>query len=317
MQFTALVQVTPVSRAPRAALRTLTETARRLRRMPGFHGLQAFRAMDSSDALLLLVDWESEETLRAALAREEARGLPERAARWGMRLQPVRVLAGTFDRRLGCQPSAVTLLRFSRGEPSPVRASRDNDFALQSLAAPGSLRLHGARSEDGAASVCRIDFDMEDGLWHFLQSPLRGQWSARAEAGLEEETWAINLPRLEYGLPGDARPSRRLPRKPLDSLCVEYSLDEEAGTAWIRLQGRVDAHNSARCERLCELLLGNGCRRLEVDVSDLTRISPDALAMLARTARGLKERGGQFVLTDNEERVKRVTRSRHLATSVR
>jgi hypothetical protein len=39
--------------------------------------------------------------------------------------------------------------------------------------------------------------------------------------------------------------------------------------------------------------------------------------MLTRTARELKDSGGQFVLVDNEERVRRVTRSKHLQTSVR
>ncbi len=317
MHFTALVQLAPVSRAPRPALALLVRTLRRLRVLPGFRRWQTFRAMDASDALVLAVDWESEESLREALRHAGLQTLPERLERWGMRCGPVRILESAFDRSLGLQSSVATLARLSTGEDSPALATRDSELGLQALAAPGSTRVRGGRSAaEGDTALCRIDFDTEDGIWHFLQSPLRRRWSARAEAGLENETWAINLPRLEAAAQDGERAVRRVPET-RSSLCVEYGFADAERSAWIRLQGRVDARGSARCEHLCNLLLRSGCRRLEVDVSDLARISPDALAMLARTARALKERGGQFVLTDNEERVKRVTRCRHLAASVR
>ncbi len=85
----------------------------------------------------------------------------------------------------------------------------------------------------------------------------------------------------------------------------------------LQFQGRIDAAGSLRGEKICHALIARGYRRLVVDVSGLLVVSADALAMLTRTARHLKERNGEFVLIDNEERVRRVTRSKHLASSVR
>ena len=61
-----------------------------------------------------------------------------------------------------------------------------------------------------------------------------------------------------------------------------------------------------------ELLLQAG--RLLLEYNESTR---EIHRALTRTARTLKERGGQFVLTDDVERVKRVTRFQLLESSVR
>jgi anti-anti-sigma factor len=321
MQTTALFRVTPATpsdpAARQAAIRMLLEGVRRARQIGGFRHWQAFRVMGATDALLVVADWDSPEARKAALADGEIRERLAGVSALGLTLSPATLLSPSYDRRFTRQAGAATLLRLSRTKSAPVRIARESDFALQALAAPGAIRLCGAAAENGSLAVCRIDFDTEDGIWHFLESPLCNRWSQWAREGEEEETWAINLPRLGQHLPPSARTSRRETGRPRNALSVEFSVSEDKQSARIRLQGHVDARSSARCEKLCGILLGDGCRHLELDVSGLTSISADALGMLARTARRLKERGGQFVLIDNEERVKRVTRIKHLENSVR
>lgn len=299
------------------ALRALLGAARRAAALPGFRRWQTFRALGARDALLVLVDWDSPTELWAALADPGLLRLREHAAALGFHVGPARELTGSFDRQLGEGSAAATLLRVSTAAaPLPGAAARDNHLALQALAAPGTVRAAGARAESGLA-VCRLDFDTDDALWHFLQSPLRLRWSAAAEEDRESEAWALNLPRLEYSRT-DPPPRRELGMLRQDSrLALQYSVSDDRREACIWLQGRVDARGALWCERLIRGLLAEGCLRLRVDVSGLAAISPEALAMLTGAARELKERAGQFALVDNEARVKRVTRSRHLHASVR
>lgn len=281
--------------------------------MPGFRRWQTFRAMDATDALLLVVDWESQATLVNALRDPQVQLLTEQACRAGMTVLPPCPLVRSFDRQLSGEPSVATLLRVSQSEqPSDEAESRDSLLALQALAAPGSTRLYGARAKDGLTAVCLIDFDTEDGIWHFLDSPLRKNWSHRAGEQDEQETWALNLPRLEYRQEA-SRPAAELAIPARQSaLSVQLSVSEDSTEAHICLQGRVDAHGSALSEKFFRTLIADGCLRLEVDVSGLSGISAEAVGMLTRTARYLKECGGQFVLVDNETRVRKVTRSKHL-----
>jgi anti-anti-sigma factor len=196
-------------------------------------------------------------------------------------------------------------------------SARDSDLALKAMAAPGSTRLYGAHAGDGSLGLCRIDFDTEDGIWHFLESPLRRAWSARCEEGAEEECWAINLPRLDYERPPAWDVPADLGLPPRHHLNVELAFTNEGRWARLRFQGRIDDLGLRRCECLCQAIMDHGCERLEVDVSGLSSISTEALLMLAQAARRLKQAGSQFVLIDNEERVRRVTRSKHLEASLR
>jgi len=298
-------------------MRALLNASRRIRCFPGFRRWQTFRTLGADDALLLTLDWDSAEGVRAAVDHPDIRRYLDQAAGWGFRIEPPVILQASFDRQLSRETSVVSLLRLSHS-PSPRKgaAARDSDFALQALAAPGSTRLYGAREQGGGTAVCRIDFDTDDGVWHFLQSPQREAWSAWARDGFEEEVWALNLPRLECYRPLIGIPRTR-PTKPEGSLSVQFSVSEDRTAAYIWLQGRVDARGSGWCDRLCEIILGDGCERLEVDVSGLTEMSAELVSMLTRTARNLKSTGGQFVLIDNETRFNRVTRSRHLETSMR
>jgi anti-anti-sigma factor len=252
------------------------------------------------------------------LEDDEVRQVLASAADWGMRVTSLDVLTPSFDRCLAGVEAVATLLRFTASnEPTADAANRDCDLALQALAAPGSTRLYGARHADGRLAVCRIDFDTEDGIWHFLESPLRKMWSAHAGQQHEAETWALNLPRLEYRRPGTRDAVAHPARNRQDSLSVQLHVQPNTGCAQVRLEGRVDARGSTLSERFFQALISDGYQRLEVDVSGLTGISAEALRMLTRAARALKARGGQFVLVDNEARVRRVTRSRHLETSLR
>jgi anti-anti-sigma factor len=316
MQVTALIRIyrSPGGTPPRA-IRTLLRAARRIRSKRGFLRWQTFRTMDASDTLLVLLDWASGDALREADLDRELPSLRAGAEACGLEVGPAEVLPASFERRLSYDESVSTLLRLSRIPAArPHSPARDNDMALQALAAPGSTRLSGARNKGGTTAICRIDFDSEDGVWHFLESPLRRSWTSRAAHEEEHEVWALNLPRLEYEAGPEAMDC--LPRRD-DTLNVQLNVDEAKRTAELRLHGCVDAHGSAQCEKLCQVLMQDGCEQLMVDVSELKSISPLALDMLARTARLLKARGGTFTLLDNAARVKRVTRSKHLQLSVR
>jgi anti-anti-sigma factor len=235
-----------------------------------------------------------------------------------MQVEPLEVLTSSFDRRFAGVEPVATLLRLTHStQPADDASSRDCDLALQAMAAPGSTRLYGARRTDGQTAVCRIDFDTEDGIWHFLESPLRKMWSAHAGQQRESETWALNLPRLEYRRVLDEPLHRPTLKHDQGSLSVQLNLSPETGCARVRLEGRVDSHCSTLSEKFFQALVSDGCNRLEVDVSGLTSISAEAVGMLTRAARSLKARGGHFILVDNEERVRRVTRTRHLETSLR
>lgn len=318
MQATVLVRIIPAEPASRPAVRALLRTAARIREQRGFLRWQTFRAMDATGALLLLIDWDCAESLALALGDGEIQHVLTAAAGWGMQISHVETLRHSFDRSLAGVDTVATLLRLTASNDSTVDATnRDCDLALQALAAPGSTRLYGARGADGQTAVCRIDFDTEDGIWHFLESPLRKMWSAHAGRQRETETWALNLPRLEYRRLPEQRPSASPARPRQDSLSVHLQFQNDTGCAQVRLEGRVDSHGSTLSEKFFQALISDGCQRLEVDVSGLSGISADALRMLTRAARSLKARGGHFVLVDNEERVRRVTRTRHLETSIR
>jgi anti-anti-sigma factor len=318
MQVTVLVRITPAVPAPRAALRAFVSLARRLNKRPGFHRLQTFKAMDATGDIMVLIDWDSADCLAATLHEEGIYPLLAEAAAWGYQIAPPEVLAPTFDRRLTGVETVATLLRLTAcSEPATDAASRDCDLALQAMAAPGSTRLYGARRMDGRTALCRIDFDTEDGIWHFLESPLRRTWSVHAGRNREQETWALNLPRLEFTKSTTDSPRRKPTPLKQENLSVQLQVNTESGSARVRLEGRVGSHGSTLSEKFFQALINDGCRHLEVDVSGLSSMSAEAVGMLTRAARSLKARGGHFVLVDNEERVKRVTRCRHLETSLR
>lgn len=315
MHVTALVQVRP-SVPPaqrRRAIRTLLRAARHARALPGFRRWQTFRTMDASDALLILVDWESRQALRRALDDPALRQLLAEASCLGLQIEGPEALHPEYDRQLVRRDAVVSLLRLGRLPHGDAEAAeRDRHLALRALSAAGSIRLVGARSEDGRTSACRIDFETYDGIWEFLRSPLKESWSELADQSGEREAWGINLPALQFS------PARKSSRKPAgtggdappDRLGVEMELSEDRRSACLRFFGRVDGSGAAYCEKLCQLLLAEGIVQLEVDVSGLHVVSPEALEMLARYARRLREQGGRFVLVDHEARVRQVTRTR-------
>lgn len=311
MQCTALVRLAPRGHSSRRLLRTLNGALRRVRTLAGFRRWQTFRSLEAPEEWVVAVDWDSGTAARAAVADPVLREWAEAVG------AQVELLHHTFDRQLGRWDSVATLLRVCRTDRAvPPPDGHDSDFALRALAAPGSVRLSGARTGAGTTSICRIDFDTEDGLWHFLESPLCRAWSRKAAENSEAELWGLNLPRLEVVRASDRHPARKCSARPRKTLSLELAFHEENQHARVRLEGVVDNHGSELSERFCHALIQNGCQRLEVDVSGLEQVSAQALGMLTRAARSVKDRGGEFVLIDNEQRVNRVTRSRNLASSL-
>jgi anti-anti-sigma factor len=316
MHHSTFVRIEPLRRPPRAALRALVRAAARVRALPGFRQWRTFRAMDPSNALLVMVEWEAEHEPGDEALRRIAEPLRSREEHWRVRVGKVERLHAAFDRRLGGGFCPASLLRVASRSRAGILP--DDDFALRALAAPGSVRHYGAANAAGTLSVCRVDFETEDGLWHFLESPLRREWSRHAARCGEQETWAINLPRLEYGLTGCSEvafsPAPAAAERTY--LSVQLELSEACDRALLRLFGSVDGRGSVHCERTVRSLLDEGCRILEIDLTGLTHISAEALHMLTRMGRELKHRGGRFVVIDTQERVERVTRMRHLQATV-
>jgi quinol monooxygenase YgiN/anti-anti-sigma regulatory factor len=317
MQTIALVRITPSAPVSPEALRLFRRTAERVRRMPGFRRWQTYRSLSAPDAAFVAVEWTSGRALQAALRELDWARLVARAAALGFQIGSVHRLTRSFDRSWKEQFCEASLLRVG-ASATPVRggASRDNDFALQALAAPGSTRAFGARCNAGQVAICRVDFDSEDALWPFLESPLRKKWTERAEVVREQEVWAINLPRLDFvpALVPDVAPEETAPTQPLK---IQMVISEDGTMVRVKFDGAARGEAARRFERMCETFFGDGSRQLEVDLSGLPDVPPDMLMMLVRTARHLKERGGQFVLIDDEERVKRIARSKHLQQSTR
>jgi anti-anti-sigma regulatory factor len=310
-QATVLISITGAGPATSVGLHTFMQAARKVRKLAGFRRWQTFRVMDASDAILVVLDWESVKSMRQALATlQELTADADARGSYGVSLP--EPLAFSFDRQLVPEEAVATLIRLTRPEATDELAARDSELALKALAAPGTTRIRGARSRRAGTTLCRIDFDTEDGIWHFLDSPLRQRWTAATGT---DETWALNLPRLEFA--GPASPSVHEPLRMLeDSLSVQLAVSDDGHSASIRLQGSVDRRSAELAERFCIGLVNDGCLRLDVDISGLRGISANVLLMLARTARALKDHGGIFTLVDNAERVRRITRGKQLEAAL-
>jgi anti-anti-sigma factor len=309
-EATVLITISPVGRPDRAALRAFLRGVREVRKLSGFRRWQTFRALEAVDALVVVLDWESVKSMRQGLGA--VRELVDDLRRTYPISDP-EPLSLAFDRLLIPEGTIATLVRITHPEGDLDRiAERDSELALKALAAPGTTRVRGARSRSGRVALCRIDFDSEDAIWHFLDSPLRRRWCV--DTG--PEGWALNLPRLEFAnpltLPGSAAGMREME----GSLSVQLAVSDNGEAATIRMLGRVDPGSAELTERFCVGLVRDGCRHLEVNVSDLTGISSNVLLMLARTARALKDEGGSFTLIDNAERVRKITRTKELQAAL-
>jgi len=319
MHASALVRIHPSASAEsKPALRALVETARRIRLTAGFVHWQTFRSLDAPDCYLVLAEWETEEDLRAALAGLAFEALRARAAQSGVTLEAPEVLAGAFERRWVQQEAGAAVLRLTRAASGhAARAAEDHAFALEALAAPGSLALSGFETADGASAACCVELDSEDAIWPLLESSLRKRWATEAKRQGRSELWALNLPRLDYAAPSCPEMDLAALPVPEHGVSIRLTRSDDSGVARVQLQGRFDTEAASRCELLCRGLIAQGCRRLEMDVSGLRSVPEEAVCVLTAVARRLKEQGGQFILIDNAERVRRITRAKHLQASVR
>lgn len=308
-EVTTLVSVRPPERSSRRAFRLFLESVRKLQQIPGFRSIQGFRALDPSDDLFLVLDWNP--TAPGCAMELAVCSLVRQAERMGLELGPLEFLEPAYERTLARTGAVASLLRLAVSD-SPQNASHESGQALKAVAAPGTTRVRGARSDDGSVTISRIDFDTEDGIWPFLDSELRTQW---AHDRLEREAWALNLPHLER-ITQEPDPAEAGISPAEEHLAVQFQWSDDGESADLRLQGNVDRRGCELTERFCTALIHRGCSELRVDVSDLAGISPEALLMLARTARTLKEQGGRFTLIDNDRRVRRITRAKQLESAL-
>lgn len=286
---------------------------RKLRRLPGWQGVQVFKSLGTEDELYALVDFESPEGFSrgqrdalSALSRHE--GLQGR-----LDLFP---LAEAYVRHTAAETASTSLLRLTWGvreTSAPTRLERE--YALQAMAAPGAVRVLGALDGSGDLGCCRVCFVDEDGLWHFYESTWRRKWSRRCSERGERETWALDLPRLSRRAAA-VQPIkvRKSPR--VESLCIRMEFTETTSTVALVLEGTVTDENSAQFQRVCGCVAETGCKILKVDLSSLESITPRAMQVLTETSRRVKALGGALHIVDNADRARRITRSRHLAASV-
>src|SRR4029453_7176520 len=163
MQDSTLTRIRVPGPVSRPDLRTFEAALRNVSRAPGFCYYQTFRGIDATDVILVIMQGERE--ARDPLPAELKKAPPD--------VETVP-LAGAFDLHLLRIRPAASLLRVAEGARSPGAPgeAQDRELALRAMAEPGSIRVAGGRSPRRSLTACRIDFDHEDALWHFLQSPL-------------------------------------------------------------------------------------------------------------------------------------------------
>ncbi|MBI3909831.1 MAG: hypothetical protein HY320_02745 [Armatimonadetes bacterium] len=312
VSLTRLLIPVPVSLP---ALRRYVLVGRQLARQSGCLGWQTYRGIYHTDQVFAVSYWQRQPPDMQGVIGEELLAAVDLSA----------TLPRWFEASFGCETTPASLVRFSR-VPSGAGAeqeARDKDTALRSMAAPGSLRVRLARNVARSVYLCAIDFDTDDALWAFLESPLRRAWTEKALAAGEEETWAINLPRLDFtprpqGLGPLEIPASRTETRfgPLNIVLEQHGRPGSVGTAAVRAHGQLDRRGVPRLERVCRTLAANGCRSLLLDISEL-RVVPEAMADLLRMVRELKQVVDRLELVDNAQRFRHVTRMAHLEQSLR
>src|SRR5262249_49014250 len=153
--------------------------------------------------------------------------------------------------------------------------------------------------------------------WHFLESPLRRQWSGFARGLGQQEVWALNLPRLSLETPIDpvaeeteADPSLAAPAPgwPGASLSLRLAM-VAGGRAEIRLEGRMGSRGAQRLRAVVESLARDGCRRLALDIRALEAVTPEAMAALLTAARRINALGGEVRIVEHGRRFRRSIRA--------
>lgn len=265
--------------------------------------------MDATNAVHVVIDWDYDSDPDALFSPVLIAQVQSEAATLGFAAASPQPLRTAFDRGFLDKPTSASLLRLTFStDPAD---DRENRFALRALAAPGVVRLVGSSARESEQRLCRVEFDSEDSLWSFRDGRLCEDWNeAAGDAG-----WAINLPRLEFHNPSLDLSLRGLTAPEVKGLSVQLQFSHNGRVARMRLQGIVDDRGTAHCERLCRHL-SSDVQRLEVDVSGLSSVPPNTLAVLATAARAIKGCGGEFVLIDNEARVRQVTRTKSLEAAV-
>ena len=84
------------------------------------------------------------------------------------------------------------------------------------------------------------------------------------------------------------------------------------GECWVAIAGELDVPVSERLREQLEALLGEGCRRLTVDLRQTVVIEASGLRVLVEALRELEERGGALVLHTPPGQVYELGRVRRL-----
>lgn len=83
-----------------------------------------------------------------------------------------------------------------------------------------------------------------------------------------------------------------------DGTAVETTehMDEAVGAATVALKGRLDSLEAQGLRDTVRRLISGGCRRMAIDLTDVTFIDSAGLAVLVRTHRELQASGGELTL---------------------
>jgi anti-anti-sigma factor len=315
MAVHALMEVEVVPGRERQVLWAGSRLARRLAERPGFRALRVYRSETCEERLLVLAEWDEWEAVTAAESDIPVAGLliqlQRACARWeGRRLESLFHLQ--LPHRSPSGGMAQTL-RVAAQDAEELPALQ-KQFGLKAMSLPGTIGVLGARcAREPEFLLCALEFDTAIAGDDFAGSATWHEWSRRGKSSL----WRKE-PRLE--LCADQRASlcqeteHRSER--LGSLSVRIESTPDGATVVLRLHGCLDETAAERFVRVRDAVVACGCRDLTLDVSQLTRTTPEGLKTLVATARQIKAAGGRFSMTDHQRRYHQILRSWHLDRAV-
>lgn len=270
----------------RGGLRAMDSTA-------GLVRLQTFRSLGATDRYWVLVETSSDPALQAAdqLLREARADNPEPMEKRFSSSSPT--------------PSGASLLRVVTAGGAPPALEKNR--ILQTLGAPGAVAAQAFTAPDMKRTVWQVDFESEEALWAYMDSPLCHSWSGSRRQTVD---WALDLP--EWSLIAGPEPTPGRSRSGLD-LDLD---DDQAGGLTLTLEGRASPEVADRIRFVLLPIRLAGCRRLTLDLTRLEDLSPEVLTPLLEAAHIVREAGGEVELIDQRKRTSRAVRQAHLLASL-
>lgn len=270
----------------------------------GFLFWRTYPGEDSARSPRVLVAWKSEQNLNDACRRLRGR-IPE----------PVgRKLFHHTDRRFLDTPGAAGLLRVAAVSSDFTSAAEsESDWAVRALGAPGVVSALVLCDQEQSLLVTQLEFESSVGLEAFRECRFCIRWTDSAARWGAPGAWFRDLPYFSAAATGVMTPPAQFSP---GGISVRISRSEGGSRIRLVLSGHLDRAGERRCRHLCEQIVAQGVRHLELDLAGLDEITPAALTLFLELAHTIRSTGGELRLIDNEERARRVLRPVHLQETV-